>query len=228
MFTTGMLLWWTKVDFNLIAAPWFWAPALHKERSLIHQSVLRRRLPPSCLSHSASQFGTFQKSAPEEEVRYPLNNRLYPKRHQQPLSAPFHQCFFALLCLEITVWQFVWRTSLWYFLSKCHKGCYQKKRYKAFKPLKGATCLTTVFFLFASTKKFFSFTHKNLKTKNFDQRVLCELCEELFKTSWWRDRSQPPRWWGTIWSTVKFFLAKVWKKMESKSTDYRIIEIKLK
>ena len=158
MFTTGMLLWWTKVDFNLIAAPWFWAPALHKERSLIHQSVLRRRLPPSCLSHSASQFGTFQKSAPEEEVRYPLNNRLYPKRHQQPLSAPFHQCFFALLCLEITVWQFVWRTSLWYFLSKCHKGCYQKKRYKAFKPLKGATCLTTVFFICKHKKVFSSLT----------------------------------------------------------------------
>ena len=86
------------------------------------------------------------------------NNPLYPKRHQQPLSAPFHQCFFALLCLEITVWQFVWRTSLWYFLSKCHKGCYQKKRYKAFKPLKGATCLTTVFFICKHKKVFSSLT----------------------------------------------------------------------
>lgn len=34
MFPTG--LWWTKVAFNLITSPWFWDPALPKERSLIH------------------------------------------------------------------------------------------------------------------------------------------------------------------------------------------------
>ena len=106
MFTTGMLLWWTKVDFNLIAAPWFWAPALHKERSLIHQSVLRRRLPPSCLSHSASQFGTFQRSAPEEEVRYQwkiihstpkdITPSLPPPTSHH--SAPFH---LVLLCFAL-------------------------------------------------------------------------------------------------------------------------------
>ncbi len=98
----------------------------HKERSLIHQSALRRRLPPSCLSHSASQFGTFQKWAPEEVVRYQLNNPCHPNRHYQPG------------CTSTTLLCFVWNSTSSNLCggqaNDTFKGCYQKKTDKAFKP----------------------------------------------------------------------------------------------